>query len=68
MLVANILTNPLKALMPLLAGRVRSGGHIALSGILAEQADEILELYGGAFAMALWAAEEGWVCLMGTRR
>jgi hypothetical protein len=37
-LVANILTNPLKALMPLLAARVRPGGRIALSGILAEQA------------------------------
>jgi len=67
-LVANILTNPLKALMPLLAGRVRAGGRIALSGILAEQAKEILDLYGQAFDMALWDAEEGWVCLGGVKR
>ncbi len=67
-LVANILTNPLKALMPLLAARVRAGGRIALSGILAEQADEILELYGSAFAMARWGEEEGWVCLAGIKR
>jgi len=67
-LVANILTNPLKALMPLLAARVRAGGRIALSGILAEQAEEILALYGGPFAMELWATEEGWVCLAGTKR
>jgi ribosomal protein L11 methyltransferase len=66
-LVANILTNPLKALMPLLAARVRAGGHIALSGILAEQAGEILELYGAAFAMARWGEEEGWVCLTGIK-
>ena len=67
-LVANILTNPLKALMPLLAARVRAGGRIALSGILVEQAEEILALYGGPFAMEFWAAEEGWVCLAGTKR
>ena len=67
-LVANILTNPLKALMPLLAARVRPGGRIALSGILAEQAEEVLALYGGPFAMEPWAEEEGWVCLAGTKR
>jgi len=67
-LVANILTNPLKALMPLLAGRVRAGGRIALSGILVEQAEEILDLYGQAFDMALWDAEESWVCLSGVKR
>lgn len=67
-LVANILTNPLKALMPLLAGRVKAGGRIALSGILAEQADEVLALYSQAFDMRLWATEDGWVCLSGTKR
>ena len=67
-LVANILTNPLKALMPLLAARVRPGGRIALSGILAEQADDILALYGDAFVMAPWGQEDGWVCLSGLRR
>ncbi|MEW5786247.1 MAG: 50S ribosomal protein L11 methyltransferase [Pseudomonadota bacterium] len=66
--VANILTNPLKALMPLLAGRVKPGGRIALSGILAEQAGDILDLYGSAFAMSPWGEEEGWVCLAGVKR
>jgi ribosomal protein L11 methyltransferase len=66
-LVANILTNPLKALMPLLAGRVKSGGRIALSGILAEQADEVLALYSTAFDIRLWATEDGWVCLSGSK-
>jgi ribosomal protein L11 methyltransferase len=66
-LVANILTNPLKALMPLLAGRVKSGGRIALSGILAEQANEVLALYNTAFDMRLWATEDGWVCLSGIK-
>jgi ribosomal protein L11 methyltransferase len=66
-LVANILTNPLKALMPLLAGRVKTGGRIALSGILAEQADEVLAIYGQFFDMRLWATEDGWVCLTGIK-
>jgi ribosomal protein L11 methyltransferase len=67
-LIANILTNPLKALMPLLAGRVKAGGRIALSGILAEQADEVMQLYSSAFSMRLWATDEGWVCLAGIKR
>ena len=67
-LVANILTNPLKALMPLLAGRVRIGGRIALSGIRAEQADEVMEIYNAAFDMRRWATDEGWVCLTGVKR
>lgn len=67
-LVANILTNPLKALMPLLAGRVRSGGRIALSGILAEQAEEMIGIYRQFFDMQLWATEDGWVCLSGIKR
>lgn len=67
-LVANILTNPLRALLPLLAARVRCGGRIALSGILEAQAGEILAAYGSAFDMRLWATEEGWVCLEGVKR
>ncbi len=66
-LVANILTNPLKALMPLLASRVQSGGRIVLSGILAEQADAVLAIYGEAFTMQRWGEDEGWVCLAGVR-
>ena len=64
-LVANILTNPLKALMPLLAARVKPGGRIVLSGILAGQAEEVMALYSQAFRMRLWREAEGWVCLEG---
>jgi ribosomal protein L11 methyltransferase len=67
-LVANILTNPLKALAPLLASRVRPGGRIVLSGILEAQAQEVMAIYGQAFEMRMWATEEGWVCLAGVRR
>jgi ribosomal protein L11 methyltransferase len=67
-LVANILTNPLKALAPLLAGKLRAGGLIALSGILESQAGEVEAIYAAYFDMRVWAVDEGWVCLEGTRR
>lgn len=66
-LVANILTNPLKALMPLLAAHVKPGGRLVLSGILESQADEVMAAYAPCFSMAVWATEEGWVCLAGVR-
>jgi ribosomal protein L11 methyltransferase len=65
--VANILTNPLKALMPLLAAHVRPGGRIALSGILEAQAAEVAAIYSEAFTMRHAATEEGWALLTGTR-
>ena len=39
--VANILTNPLCVLAPLLSARVAPGGRIALSGVLAGQAEQV---------------------------
>jgi ribosomal protein L11 methyltransferase len=66
--IANILTNPLKALMPLLAARVRVGGRIVLSGILVEQADAVMAIYAEQFVMHRWGEDEGWVCLDGVRR
>ncbi len=66
--VANILTNPLRALAPLLAGATRSGGRIVLSGILAEQAAEVSRIYGQWFDLAPAVTEDGWCCLSGTKR
>jgi ribosomal protein L11 methyltransferase len=66
--VANILTNPLKAMAPLLAGRVRSGGRLVLSGILAEQAGEVMAIYRAAFDFDAPAVDTGWVRLAGVRR
>lgn len=66
--VANILANPLTVLAPLLARLTRPGGRIALSGILVEQADTVLEAYASQFVMARTATDEGWVLLTGQRR
>lgn len=66
--VANILANPLMVLAPLLARLTRPGGHIALSGILAEQAQSVLEAYAADFDLRPTASDEGWVLLAGIRR
>ena len=65
--VANILSNPLKMLAPALAGHVRPGGWLVLSGILAEQAEEMCALYSTYLPTALADSREGWVCLAGQR-
>lgn len=66
--IANILSNPLKVLAPMLASRVQIGGRIVLSGILAEQAEEMRALYGEWFNMHPALIDEGWACLSGIRR
>ena len=66
--VANILANPLRALAPALAARVRPGGRLALSGILREQAEEIIAIYAPWAELSIFGEHEGWVCLAGVRR
>jgi ribosomal protein L11 methyltransferase len=66
--VANILTNPLKGMAPLLAGRVRTGGQLVLSGILAEQAEDVMAVYREWFDFEPPANDEGWVRLAGIKR
>jgi ribosomal protein L11 methyltransferase len=66
--VANILTNPLKVLSPLLCGAVAKGGHLVLSGVLERQAEEVLAVYRGYIPnMTVWKAHDGWVCLAGSK-
>ncbi|CAJ2764654.1 50S ribosomal protein L11 methyltransferase [Burkholderia pseudomallei] len=66
--VANILSNPLKLMASMLASKVKPGGRIALSGVLARQADEVASVYARCIDIAVWREHEGWVCLAGTRR
>ncbi|MFZ2162839.1 MAG: 50S ribosomal protein L11 methyltransferase [Sideroxyarcus sp.] len=66
--VANILTNPLRALAPLLAGSTKTGGRIVLSGILAEQAEEVMRIYAQWFDLAPAVLEDGWCCLSGRKK
>ena len=66
--VANILANPLILLAPLLAQIVRPHGHIVLSGILKEQAEEVRDTYQQWFDMTIAGEQEGWVLLTGSKR
>ena len=63
--VANILTNPLCVLAPLLVGRLAPGGRIALSGVLASQADQVIAAYAPLIALQVGAELDGWVRLEG---
>ena len=68
LLVANILSAPLKVLAAAFASIVRPGGRIALSGILVEQEDELCEVYQKQFDIKPFDRLEGWVCLEGVKR
>ena len=65
LVVANILTNPLCVLAPLLAGRVAPGGRIALSGVLESQAQQVIDAWAPHLPLRVGAALEGWVRLEG---
>ncbi|MCO6427608.1 50S ribosomal protein L11 methyltransferase [Nitrosomonas communis] len=66
--VANILANPLIMLAPILMHAVRTGGSIALSGILEEQASEVIDSYRPWFDMDIADKREGWVLLTGIKK
>jgi len=66
--VANILANPLTVLAPLLATRAAPGALIALSGILAPQAEEVCDAYRPWFDMQATETDDEWVLLAGRRR
>ena len=65
--VANILANPLKALAPAITAHVRPGGRLALSGILAEQAEELIAIYAPYILLSIADSREGWICLAGIK-
>ena len=64
--MANILANPLQVLAPALVNKMRPGGRIVLSGVLARQADEVIETYSQWLSLSVWKESECWVCLHGT--
>ncbi|WP_397392061.1 50S ribosomal protein L11 methyltransferase [Polynucleobacter sp.] len=64
--MANILANPLQVLAPALVNKIRPGGKIVLSGVLARQAEEVIATYSQWLTLSVWKESEGWVCLHGT--
>ena len=47
------------------------GGRLVLSGVLARQAEEVIEVYRSTdpnVELSVWREEDGWVCIAGTRK
>ena len=68
LILANILANPLLELAPRFAYLLKPGGQIVLSGILAEQAGQILQCYEEWFELQPPAQQDDWVRIDGVRR
>ena len=67
LIVANILSTPLKLLAPLLAGHLASGAELVLSGILERQADELRGAYAPWLALDIADSDDGWILMTGMR-
>lgn len=65
--VANILAGPLVTLGEQIAALTRSGGKLALSGLLAEQADEVIAHYSQWFKMNAPEQQGDWIILSGIK-
>lgn len=63
LVLANILSAPLKLLAPLLCGHVAPGGHLVLAGILERQIEELRTAYAPWVELQVSDAQEGWVLL-----
>jgi ribosomal protein L11 methyltransferase len=66
--VANILAGPLVSLAPTITKHVGPNGLLALSGILAEQADEVRQAYAQDFDLDPTQEKDGWVRISGRRK
>lgn len=65
--VANILSNPLKMLAPMLSARVKPGGYLVLAGIFEWQTAEMQDAYAKDIQLQPWRDREGWICLVGQK-
>ena len=65
--LANILAKPLIEMARQITSLVVSGGHLVLSGILAEQALSVIEAYQPNVSLDNLAQQEDWVRLAGSK-
>jgi ribosomal protein L11 methyltransferase len=66
--VANILSSALMVLAPALAKYCKSGGKIALSGILEEQTQALIARYNEWFKMDAPIKKDAWILLTGVKK
>jgi len=67
-LLANILANPIMELADYFSTLVKDNGIIVLSGVLSEQAAQVISIYKKWFEFQPIVEQEGWVRLVATRR
>lgn len=67
LVIANILANPLIELAPKLTRCLKSGGAIALAGLLKNQASEIRRAYAPKIKLKAAAHRDNWALLAGVR-
>ncbi|WP_395338642.1 50S ribosomal protein L11 methyltransferase [Ningiella sp. W23] len=65
--LANILAGPLKQLSHVITDYCKVGGTLVMSGILREQADEVMHVYQQDFRFDAVANADDWVRLVGHR-
>jgi ribosomal protein L11 methyltransferase len=66
--LANILAKPLIEMVGLITGLVVSKGQLVLSGILAEQADSVIDAYHAFLPLNKPVQQEDWVRLTGIKQ
>ncbi|MEH8016913.1 50S ribosomal protein L11 methyltransferase [Rheinheimera muenzenbergensis] len=66
--VANILAGPLAELKHVISAYVKSGGKLALSGILASQAQSVIDAYSDEFSFEPIAVQDEWVRLSANKQ
>lgn len=68
LIMANILQGPLLKLAPILSQKLKQGGTLLLSGLLAEQVEEVKNAYDQyAIQLTVWKQVEEWVSLLGQK-
>ncbi len=66
--VANILSSALMVLAPALASYCKTGGKLALSGILEAQSEALIMRYSEWFKMDTPKQKDAWILLTGTKK
>ncbi|WP_036768443.1 50S ribosomal protein L11 methyltransferase [Photorhabdus australis] len=65
--IANILAGPLRELAPIIGALPKSGGLLGLSGILASQAESVIQAYADKFVIDPVAEQEEWCRISGVK-
>ena len=66
-LLANILSEPLRELAPTFASLVRCGGQVVLAGLMDAEAADVTAAYAPCFHVSRFGDRDGWTCLAGRR-